>query len=64
MTGVLTIIAYISIPLILNYYMLIPFALVFGIITYYLINRKKMQEIPVFVLYFIFLGLVLYFFIE
>ena len=64
MTGVLTIIAYISIPLILNYYMLIPFALVFGIITYYMINRKKMQEIPVFIMYFIFLGLVLYFFID
>jgi 4-hydroxybenzoate polyprenyltransferase len=59
--GVLAILAYLSVPLILECYAVMPIALVFGIGTYFLINRQHMRETPVFISYFLFLGVVMYF---
>ena len=59
--GILVLLSYFSIPLIFKSLILIPFALFFGIVTYILINQKHMRETPIFVLYFLFLGVTLYF---
>jgi 4-hydroxybenzoate polyprenyltransferase len=59
--GILAWFAYLSVPLILKCFILMPFALLFGTATFILINRKQMRETPVFVLYFLFLAVTLYF---
>ncbi len=55
-TGGLTLLAYLSVPVILKAFIFIPVGLLFGIPTYLLINRKPMRERPVFLLYYLFLG--------
>jgi len=59
--GVLVLLSYLCVPLILKCFILMPFAIFFGILTYFLINRKQIQETLIFVLYFLFLGVTLYF---
>jgi len=59
--GILVLIAYLCIPIFLKSYILVPLALLFGIATYLLINRRQMREAPVFLLYFAFLGITLYY---
>ena len=59
--GILVLLSYFSVPVIFKSLVLIPFALFFGIVTYILINKKHMREKPIFVLYFLFLGVTLYF---
>lgn len=58
-TGVLVLLAYLSVPVILKISVLIPISLFFGIPTYFLINRKQMRETPIFILYYLFLGVTL-----
>ena len=60
-TGILVLLAYLSVPVILKILVLIPLALVFGIPTYLLINGKQMRETPIFLLYFLFLGATIFF---
>ncbi|MDZ7305377.1 MAG: UbiA family prenyltransferase [candidate division KSB1 bacterium] len=59
--GILVLLAYLSVPVVFKSLVLMPFALLFGIPTCLLINRKQMRETPVFVLYFLFLGVTLYY---
>jgi len=59
--GFLVMLAYISVPLILECFVLMPFTLVFGSASFFLINRRQMRETPVFALYFLFLGVIVYF---
>jgi 4-hydroxybenzoate polyprenyltransferase len=59
--GLLAVLAYVSVPVILGSVGLTPFALIFAIPTYFLINQKHMREAPIFALYFLFLGVILYF---
>lgn len=60
-TGILVLLAYLSVPLILKIFVLIPIALILGIPTYLLINRKQMHETLIFLLYFVFLGAAIFF---
>jgi 4-hydroxybenzoate polyprenyltransferase len=55
-TGGLMLLAYLGVPVILKTFVFIPLALLFGITTYFLVNRKPMREKPVFLLYYLFLG--------
>ena len=59
-TGLLVSISYISIPIILKSFILMPFALICALPSYFLINSKHMRETPIFLIYFLFLGIVLY----
>ncbi len=58
--GLLALAAYASVPLILRSLFLAPFALVFGVLTYVLVNRKRFQELPVFLSYFAFFAVAAY----
>ena len=60
-TGILVVLAYLNVPLLLKLLRLAPFAMLLGIPNYYLIKRKRFRETPVFVLYFLFLGVTLYY---
>jgi len=60
--GVLVFLSYLCIPLFLKSYALFKITLVFGIISYLLINRKTMQETPIFLLYIVFLVITLCYF--
>jgi len=60
-TGMLVLSAYLFTPFLLSIYVLIPFSIVFGILSYFLVNRKHMHEGPVFALYYLFLGVTLFF---
>ena len=58
--GILALLGYLSVPLIFECFMLLPLAILFGILTCVLINRARMRETPVFMSYFLFLGILLY----
>jgi 4-hydroxybenzoate polyprenyltransferase len=62
MIGALVLVSYACIPLFLGLFSLIPVALVFGIASYLLIDRRQMREIPIFVLYFVFLGITMFYY--
>jgi len=56
--GILSIVAYLSVPILLHMLVLLPFSFTFGCLTYRLITRKNFTEGPVFSLYYIFLAIV------
>lgn len=59
--GILVVLAYVIVPVLLKSTVLVPFALLFGIPSYFLINRKRFRETPIVVLYFFFLSVAVYF---
>lgn len=59
--GILVVLAYVCVPVVLKSLVLAPVALLFGIPSYVLINRKQFRETPVFVLYLLFLSVAVYY---
>ena len=56
--GILSIVAYLCVPILSHMLVLLPFSITFGGLTYRLITRKDFTEGPVFSLYYIFLAIV------
>jgi 4-hydroxybenzoate polyprenyltransferase len=56
--GALVLLSYLVAPVLLQTMVLLPVSVVFGFLTYVLINRKRFREGPVFALYYVFFALV------
>lgn len=59
--GILALLAYLSVPAIFKCLNLIPFSLICGIGSYFLITRERFREVPVILLYLFYLGVSVYF---
>jgi len=58
--GLLMLLSYFLAPFLLEINALYPFALIFGLITFWLINQKKVEDLPFYLCYFVYFIIILF----